>query len=472
MKAMSNFFVRLMNRFLPDPFIFCTVLTIVVFIFAIPAAGANPLQLIDAWGGGVWALLAFSMQMALVVVTGTAFAQAPPIKKFLQKLAASAKTPVQGVMLVAVVGAIATFVNWGFGLVVGALLGREVAKAVKGVDYRLVIAAGYSVFVIWHAGISGSIPLQLNTANQIISEAEAAASNGVLVAGTIKNTGHAVTELIPTGQTIFAPWNLITILVVVVALTILLGKMHPAPEDTFVVDPALLEDKERDYPAPKTPAEKIENSPVLSIIIGIMGLIYLVHYFAGKGINGLNLDVVNFIFLILGILLHKTPIRYVHAVIDAASGAAGVMLQFPFYAGIQALMVFKGGSTGSSLAAVISNFFVSISNHVTFPIFTFLAAGIVNFFVPSGGGQWTVQGPIMMPAGLELGVKPAITAMSIAWGDAWTNLVQPFWALPALGVAGLTARDIMGYCAVSLIISGIIIAIAFIIVGVSGLSAI
>ena len=459
MKALSNFFVRLMNRFLPDPFIFCTVLTIVVFIFAIPAAGANPLQLVDAWGGGVWALLAFSMQMALVVVTGTAFATAPPIKRFLQKLAASAKSPAQGVMLVAVIAAIATFVNWGFGLVVGALLGREVAKQVKGVDYRLVIATGYSMFVIWHAGISGSIPLSLNT------EAN-------LVDGAMTNTGGAVTALIPTTETIFAPWNLITIVVVVIALTILLGKMHPAPEDTFVVDPALLEDKEREYPKPTTPAEKIENSPVLSMIIGIAGLVYLIHYFAQKGLNGLDLNTVNFIFLILGILLHKTPIRYVHAVIDAASGAAGVMLQFPFYAGIQALMVFKGGSTGSSLAAVISNFFVSISNHVTFPIFTFLAAGIVNFFVPSGGGQWTVQGPIMMPAGLELGVKPAMTAMGIAWGDAWTNLVQPFWALPALGVAGLTARDIMGYCAVSLIISGIIIAIAFIIVGVSGLSAI
>ena len=460
MKALSNFFVRLMNRFLPDPFIFCTVLTIVVFIFAIPAAGANPLQLVDAWGGGVWALLAFSMQMALVVVTGTAFATAPPIKRFLQKLAASAKSPAQGVMLVAVIAAIATFVNWGFGLVVGALLGREVAKQVKGVDYRLVIATGYSMFVIWHAGISGSIPLSLNTPANLDPELGMA------------NTGGAVTELIPTTETIFAPWNLITIVIVVIALTILLGKMHPAPEDTFVVDPELLKDEERQYPKPTTPAEKIENSPVLSMIIGIAGLVYLIHYFAQKGLNGLDLNTVNFIFLILGILLHKTPIRYVHAVGDAASGAAGVMLQFPFYAGIQALMVFSGGSTGTSLAAVISNFFVSISNHVTFPIFTFLAAGIVNFFVPSGGGQWTVQGPIMMPAGLELGVKPAMTAMGIAWGDAWTNLVQPFWALPALGVAGLTARDIMGYCAVSLIISGIIVCIAFIIVGVSGLSAV
>ena len=466
MKALSNFFVKLMNKYLPDPFIFCTVLTIVVFIAAIPAAKAGPLELVNAWGGGVWALLAFAMQMALVVVTGTAFATAPPIKKILQKLASMAKTPVQGVMIVAVVAAIATFVNWGFGLVVGALLGKEVANAVKGVDYRLVIAAGYSMFVIWHAGVSGSIPLSLNTASNLQDYTKA---DGTVVQA-ITNTGGVVTECIPTTQTIFAPWNLITILIVVVVLTIALGKMHPAPEDTIVVYPALLKDDEREYPTPVTPAEKIENSPVLSYIIAIAGIVYLVRYFAAKGLNGLDLNTVNFLFLVLGILFHRTPIRYVHAVGDAAGGAAGVMLQFPFYAGIQALMVYNNGN--GSLAAVISNFFVSISNHITFPIFTFLAAGIVNFFVPSGGGQWTVQGPIMMPAGLDIGVKPAITAMGIAWGDAWTNLVQPFWALPALGVAGLSARDIMGFCAVSLIISGIIIAIAFVIVGVTGISAV
>ncbi len=466
MKALSNFFVKLMNKFLPDPFIFCTILTIVVFIAAIPAAHANPLELITAWGGGVWALLAFSMQMALVVVTGTAFATAPPIKKIIQKIAGMAKTPAQGVMITAAVAAIATFVNWGFGLVVGALLGKEVAKAVKGVDYRLVIAAGYSMFVIWHAGVSGSIPLSLNTASNLQDYTKA---DGTVVQA-ITNTGGVVTECIPTTETIFAPWNLITILIVVIVLTIALGKMHPAPEDTIVVDPALLKDEEREYPTPVTPAEKIENSPVLSYIIAIAGIVYLVKYFATKGLNGLDLNTVNFIFLVLGILFHRTPIRYVHAVGDAAGGAAGVMLQFPFYAGIQALMVYNNGN--GSLAAVISNFFVSISNHVTFPIFTFLAAGIVNFFVPSGGGQWTVQGPIMMPAGLDIGVKPAITAMGIAWGDAWTNLVQPFWALPALGVAGLTARDIMGFCAVSLIISGIIIMIAFIIIGVTGISAV
>ncbi len=192
----------------------------------------------------------------------------------------------------------------------------------------------------------------------------------------------------------------------------------------------------------------------------------------GKGLNGLDLNSVNFIFLILGLLGHGTPIRYVHATIDAAKGAAGVILQFPFYAGIQAMMVYHAGTTGTSLAAVISNFFVSISTTVTFPLWTFLAAGIVNFFVPSGGGQWSVQGPIMMPAGLALGVKPAVTGMAIAWGDQWTNMIQPFWALPALGAAGLGAKDIMGYCVLTLIVMGVVAVIGFLLVGFLGISAI
>ncbi|MBQ7246345.1 MAG: short-chain fatty acid transporter [Firmicutes bacterium] len=470
MKKFTAGCVNVMSKWLPDAFIFAVILTIIVFIAAMPAAGANPLQMAMAWGSGVWGLLAFSMQMALVVVTGTAFATAPVVKKVLNAIAKLAKTPAQGVALVVLVSGIANFLNWGFGLIVGALLGRAVARQLKNVDYRMLIAAGYSGFVIWHAGMSGSIPLALNTAANLNPETGMA------------NTGGAVTELISTSETIFAPWNLIMVAGVVILTAVLFAISHPKPEDTFVVDPALLEDVEREYPKAVTPAEKIENSPILSWIVGICGLVWIVvNFFVkievngtmfGKGLNGLDLNSVNFIFLILGLLGHGTPIRYVHAVIDAAKGAAGVILQFPFYAGIQAMMVFKAGSTGTSLAAVISEFFVSISNHVTFPVWTFLAAGIVNFFVPSGGGQWSVQGPIMMPAGLKLGVKPAVTGMAIAWGDQWTNMIQPFWALPALGAAGLGAKDIMGYCVLTLLVMGVVGVVGFILVGVLGISAI
>ncbi|MBQ6663204.1 MAG: short-chain fatty acid transporter [Firmicutes bacterium] len=470
MKRFTNACVNFMNKFLPDAFIFAVILTIIVFIAAMPAAGASPLQLVMAWGNGVWGLLAFSMQMALVVVTGTAFATAPIVKKVLEAIAKLAKTPAQGVALVVLVSGIANFLNWGFGLIVGALLGRAVARQLKTVDYRMLIAAGYSGFVIWHAGMSGSIPLALNTAANLNPETGMA------------NTGGAVTDLISTGETIFSVWNLIMIAVVVLLTAFIFAISHPRPEDTFIADPKLLQDEERTYPKPVTPAEKIENSRALALIIGIAGLVWIiVNFFIktevngimfGKGLKGLDLNAVNFIFLILGLLGHGTPIRYVHAVIDAAKGAAGVILQFPFYAGIQAMMVFAAGSTGTSLAAVISNFFVSISNNITFPVFTFLAAGIVNFFVSSGGGQWAVQGPIMMPAGLALGVKPAVTGMAIAWGDQWTNMIQPFWALPALGAAGLGAKDIMGYCVLTLLVMGVVGIAGFLLVGALGLSAI
>ncbi|NLL23428.1 MAG: TIGR00366 family protein, partial [Tissierellia bacterium] len=204
-----------------------------------------------------------------------------------------------------------------------------------------------------------------------------------------------------------------------------------------------------------TPAEKMEHSRLLSLIIGAIGLVYIFFFFAKNGFN-LNLNIVNTIFLILGIILHGTPLNYVKAVEEAAKGAAGIILQFPFYAGIMGMMT-GANADGVSLASVISNFFVNIATVRTFPLFSFWSAGIVNFFVPSGGGQWSVQGPIMLPAARELGVNPGLAAMSIAWGDAWTNLLQPFWALPALGLAKLGARDIMGYCVITLLVSGIII---------------
>lgn len=450
-KKFTNGCVKLVQRFLPDAFVFCIILTIVVFIAAMPVAGMNPIEVANAWGSGVWGLLAFSMQMALVLVLGSALANAPAIKKLIVKLAGVPKKPVGAVAFVTVISAICCFINWGFGLIIGALLAKEVAKKIKGLDYRLIIAAAYSGFVIWHAGISGSIPLGMTALN----------ANGV-----VDNTAGAVTEIVPTSQTIFSAWNLIMVLAVVIVVAFVNAKMHPDPKDVVSIDPKLLEDApdntEVKARKDQTPAEKLENSMVLSYIVVVIGAIYLIYYFvnAGSILNALSLNIVNLIFLILGIAFHKTPISYVRAITESAESAGGIILQFPFYAGIQGMMV-TVGSNGVSLASAISTAFVNISTPRTFPVLCYLAAGIVNFFVPSGGGQWAVQGPIMMPAGLELGVTPAVTAMGIAWGDAWTNMLQPFWALPALGIAGLGARDIMGYCAIVLIASGIVTALGF-----------
>lgn len=450
-KKFTNGCVKLVQRFLPDAFVFCIILTIVVFIAVMPVAGMNPIEVANAWGSGVWGLLAFSMQMALVLVLGSALANAPAIKRIIVKLAGVPKKPAGAVAFVTIISAICCFINWGFGLIIGALLAKEVAKKIKGLDYRLIIAAAYSGFVIWHSGISGSIPLGMTALD---------------VDGTVANTGGAVTEVVPTSQTIFSAWNLIMVVAVVVVVAIVNAKMHPDAKDVVSIDPKLLEDApeavETKAKKDRTPAEKLENSMILSYIVVVIGAVYLIYYFvnAGSILNALSLNIVNLIFLILGIAFHKTPIGYVKAIMESAESAGGIILQFPFYAGIQGMMV-TAGSNGVSLASAISNGFVSISTPRTFPVLCYLAAGIVNFFVPSGGGQWAVQGPIMMPAGLKLGVTPAVTAMGIAWGDAWTNMLQPFWALPALGIAGLGARDIMGYCAIVLIVSGIVTALGF-----------
>ncbi len=307
-------------------------------------------------------------------------------------------------------------------------------------DYPLLIASAYSGFVIWHAGLSGSIPLQL---------------------GSEKGTTILdVTYQVSTAETIFHPVNLGMCLLILITMPLVNYAMHPASEHTILVDPALLvEEKEKTYTI-DTPAEKIEHSKVLWFITLLLAFSYIVYNFAMNGFN-LSLNIVNLIFLALGILLHGDLRKYVDAITGAASGAAGILLQFPFYAGIMGLMVAKNPETGISLAAIIADFSVRISNEYTFPLLTFLSAGIINFFVPSGGGQWAVQAPIVMPAATEMGIEYGRAAMAIAWGDQWTNMIQPFWALPALGIAGLSARNIMGYLVIITLYVGIIACLGF-----------
>lgn len=449
-KKFTNGCVRIMNRWLPDPFLFAIILTIVVFIAACFGTWQNPIEMIWAWGGrggtaiGMWNLLAFSMQMALVLVLGSALASAKICKQILSAIAGLAKNKMSAIVITTVVSTICSWLNWGFGLIVGALLAKEVARRVRDVDYPLLIASAYSGFVIWHAGLSGSIPLALGGSGYVVKDA----------AGEVLHTFTAT-----TAETIFHPMNLIMCLVVLIAMPFVNYAMHPDKDHTVIVDPALLVDeKERVYEV-NTPAEKIEHSKILWAITCAMGFIYIVYYFIQKGFN-LDLNIVNCIFLFLGLLAHGNLRKYVDAIGDAAGGAAGILLQFPFYAGIMGLMT-ATNADNVCLAGIISDFFVSISNPVTFPMWTFLSAGVVNFFVPSGGGQWAVQGPIVMPGSLDVGVEAGRAAMAIAWGDQWTNMIQPFWALPALGVAGLKAKDIMGYLVTVLIFVGIVAVLGF-----------
>jgi short-chain fatty acids transporter len=231
--------------------------------------------------------------------------------------------------------------------------------------------------------------------------------------------------------------------------------MHPKGENVIAIDPALLKEEE---PAPKakatSPAEHLENSRILSWIISLMGFSFLIIKLTKGG--SIDLNFVIMLFLFAGILLHGNPLSYVRAFGKSATGAAGILLQFPFYAGIMGIIMGTGES-GICLGTEVSNACISISNHSTYPLLTFLCAAILNMFVPSGGGHWAIQAPIMFTAGAQLDVDPGLTGMAISWGDAWTNLIQPFWALPALAIAKLNARDIMGFCLIDLVVTGAII---------------
>jgi short-chain fatty acids transporter len=436
LNRMANFFVVLVQRYLPDAYLFAILLTFVAFVMALALTGKGFIDLIVMWGNGLYGIIAFAMQMILILVTGHCLASSKPVKSFLSTLASIPKDGTQAAMLNCFVAGIASFLNWGFGLVVAALLARELARRVEGTDYSFVVAAGYSGFVIWHGGISGSIPLAVATKGHLVEK---------------------MTGIIPVTSTIFSNWNLIITWAIIITLPFLFKMMAPKANEVRTVDRDLLADPpERAQATDNTFATKLENSVIINMLFGAMGVIYLVRHFATRGPD-LTLNIVILIFFTAGVILHMTPINYVRAMNEAIKGAGGIALQFPLYGGIQGIMVSSG------LAAIIAKWFISFSTPFTFPLFTFLAGGVINFFVPSGGGQWIVQGPINIPAGVALGVDPAKVAMSIAYGDQWTNMIQPFWALPLLGIAKLGVRDIMGYCMMTLIYTGVVMALGLLI---------
>lgn len=422
--------VKLVERYLPDPFVFVLILTLFVFLAAVFIEQQPIITVVEQWGNGLWGLLTFSMQMLLVLVTGFMLASTALMRMLLEKLARLGNTPGKAIILVTLVSLSASWINWGFGLVVGALFAKALARKTH-VDYRLLVASAYSGFLVWHGGLAGSVPL------------------------TIATSGHfseSQIGVISTSETLFSGFNIALLCILFIVVPLVNRLMLPSHQDSVIVSPDKLIDGIEQVKSNERPADKLENSKALGILIGVFGLAYLVNYFIKDG--GLNLNIVNTIFLFLAIMLHGTPKRLLQSLQQAIKGGSGIIIQFPFYAGIMAVMVHSG------LAESMSQWLISFASAQSLPVLTFISAGIVNIFVPSGGGQWAVQAPVVLPAAAELGADISRVAMAVAWGDAWTNLIQPFWALPVLAIAGLKAKDIMGFCLVQLIITGVIIVLA------------
>jgi short-chain fatty acids transporter len=444
LNTLSRPLVRVSERYLPGSLVFAVVLTAIVAALALGLTSAGPVAVVRAWGDGLTGLLEFMTQMSLVLLLGYVLANTGPVRRLLQRAAGLPRTPAQAYAFVCLCAAVASLITWGLGLVVAAMLSIEVARSGRErglrLHYPLLVASGYSGFVVWHMGYSGSGPLAAATPGSFVEE----------------QTG----ALIPVSETIFAPWNLIAILVTVVAVTGAMALMAPKGNDEVIELPrdaklSTVDDVDGDSDSVvatgdhTTPAERVDRSRVVTTAIGVFLLAYLVTYFAQEGFL-LTLDIVNWTFLCLVLLLVRSPQELGGLVADAARNVGDILLQFPLYAGILGIMTVTG------LIGIFADFFVSISTEQTLGLWSFLAGGVVNMFVPSGGGQFAVQAPIFLDAASQLGVDPAVVVMGIAYGDQWTNMIQPFWALPLLAIARLRIRDVMGFTTVTLIVSGVV----------------
>jgi short-chain fatty acids transporter len=408
--------------------------------------------LLDAWraGDGLWKFLAFGMQMCLVLVTGHALAASGPVRALLGGLAGVPRSAAQAAAMVGLVACVFGLVNWGLGLIVGALLARDVARALeaRGVraHYPLLAAAGYCGMAVWHGGLSGSAPLTMTSA-------EGAAK--VLPAGVLERFADGV----PLGETILSPMNLVAmvgLLVIVPAVLWLLtpragervrtiGEYAVDSPDGVAGEGCAVSVGHPDDSSSRSLPDWLHETPGLAWVLGVALLAGVARYGTVDGLGRVGLNEINALMLGLGLILHGSTASYVRAAEDGAKGCAGVILQFPLYAGIMALLVSSG------LIASFSEWLSSSAGETGLPLITFVSAGVVNLFVPSGGGQWGIQGPIVLEAGTAAGIAPGKMIMAVAYGDQLTNLLQPFWALPLLAITGVRAREIVGYTCVLMV---------------------
>lgn len=440
LQKLASASTRWSTRWVPDSWTIAIILTVVAYILGLIFTKSTCFQLVQYWGNGFWVLLSFAMQMCLIIMTGYILATTPLVSRFLNLLAGLPKSPKGAIALMAVVSMGLAWINWGLSIVGSAVFVRFMVKKQRNVDYRLLVATAYlGLGTFWHSGLSASAPLLVATPKHFME----------------KDMG-----IIPITETIFHPFNLGLAAIVLVLLAIIGPLMHPKKGDELEADPKLME--EAAFTAPEkptgdalTPAMRLEHSPIINIIVGISGIIWLVWYFGQKGWAGINLDVVNFMFLIVGVFLHWTPASFLKAAYEGGSFIWGVVVQFPFYAGIFGIIKFSG------LAEVMALWFTAIATKTTYPFIVMWYSGILNYIVPSGGSKWAIEAPYIMQAAKNLGVSAPATVIAYAWGDMVTDVIQPFWAIPLLGVAKLEFRDIMGYCMIYFLFYMVIISIGF-----------
>ena len=433
-KAISALFVRLAERWMPDPLVIAIALTLLCAGAAVVFTPFGVGETIDAWGVGYWSLLAFTCQMILILALGHVVAHTRPVNRALVAMAGLVRSaPMAYIGLTMLAGACA-LISWGIGLIVPAVLARIVAgncreRGIK-IHFPLLVACGYSGAAVGMQGLSASIPLILNTPDHFL----------------VEEIG-----LIGLENTIFSPWSMAIVAAIMVALPVALclsapdpGECKEMPAQATVVEP---DDQPIDR-STMTPSQRAENSRMYTLVLGLFGAVYAVRYFALGG--SLNLNSLNMSFVVLGLLFADSTRHYVTLLSNAAKVAGPFLIQYPLYAGLMGMMQETG------LAELFVTGFVSVASAETLPLYTFFSAALLNIFIPSAGGQWAVQGPIMTEAAMQLGADIPRIAMAVTVGEVWTNAIQPLYAVPVLAIAGLHIRDIMGYSVIALMVNGAI----------------
>ena len=429
------------ERWMPSPFVFAILLTYVAAVAAFVSEGSSVADVAMAWYGGFWNLLTFAMQMVIILVTGTVVAYHPSVRGGIQKLVQLPSNGRQAVVLVGIGSMLVGWISWGLGLIFGAILAREMGKAANksgmAVHYPLLAVAGYlGMSLTWGWGLSSSAGLLQATDGNIFM------AQGI------------IDRVVPATEWVFHSYPLILTGMSILYGSLMLWLLAPPDQNARGIEQFVdLEEHRGEGDQAGTgsteltqashdlesPADRIDNSKILGGILAATGLVLFGVAFVTQGLGALNLNVFNFGFLVIGMLLYSSPARYQQEFNDAVKGSAGVILQFPFYAGIIGIM------TGTGLVDTMTEALLSIATQDTFPMVAWMTGGALNIFVPSAGGEWAIVGGPMLLAAQELGVPLGQTIAAYAVGDAHTNLLNPFWAIPLLAITGLRARDMFGY---------------------------
>ncbi len=434
---------RARTSWVPNSFVIACLLTLVTFVLVMGVGGKTFFQAENYWAKGFWELLELTMQLALIVLTGYIVAVSPPMARLLDYVAGLPSSDRAAVALMGLVSMTAAWLHWGLGLIAGPIFLRFLVRKHPRLDYRLAVTAGYlGSTCTWHAGLSGSVPLLMATPNNFM---------------------EASVGLVPVSSTTFAPFNLTLTAIVVCVMTAMLVWLYPrSGRIQTAVDvvgaPDVHDDDTGHLPSSGL---AIERTYALNLMMGLLGLTALWSLYVEGG-SRVSLNVLNFAFLFLGLLLHPSPASFTRAATQGASHLHGIVIQFPFYAGMYGLIRYSG------LAEIIAGWFTSVASARSFPIIIYWYSGLLSFFIPSGGSKWAVEAPYVMAAAKTLGVAAPRAIVAYAWGDMSTHFLQPFWAIPLLAIARVEFKDIIGYLAILFVVNFVVVSAAFVVLSYFG----